>query len=132
MLRGQRCLQRPRLHRMPGPWDLGPRPVRRSRELAAPCSPAGLLPAAGVASTGSCVFDRGRRAPNWRSEMNGTVRSRAVPGCRWRRAPGRRALHTVIVSAGLVVLLGAAVATAATGGSKFATSELALKAELSL
>jgi len=38
----------------------------------------------------------------------------------------------VVVSAGLVVLLGATVAAAATGGSRFATSELALKAELSL
>jgi hypothetical protein len=64
--------------------------------------------------------------------MNGTGGSRAVPRIRGPRAAGRRALRTAVVSAGLVVLLGAAVATAATERSKFATSELALTAELSL
>src|SRR3954452_19721149 len=64
--------------------------------------------------------------------MSGTGGRRAVRGTSGRRAPGRRALRTVVVFAGLVVLLGAAAAAAATGESRFATSEFALRAELSL
>jgi hypothetical protein len=68
----------------------------------------------------------------WRSEMNRTGGSRVIREKRGRRAPGPRALRTVVVFAGLVVLLGAAGAAAATGGSEFATGELALGAKLSL
>ena len=62
--------------------------------------------------------------------MNGTAGSRVTRGSRGRRAP--RGLGTAVVFAGLVVLLGAAGAATATGGSEFATGELALRAELSL
>jgi hypothetical protein len=64
--------------------------------------------------------------------MNGTGGSRVIRGKRGRRAPGPRGLRTVVVFAGLVVLLGAAGAAAATGASEFATGELALRAELRL
>jgi hypothetical protein len=64
--------------------------------------------------------------------MNGTGGSRVIRGKRGRRAPGPRRLRTVVVFAGLVVLLGAAGAAAATGASEFATGELALRAELRL
>jgi hypothetical protein len=64
--------------------------------------------------------------------MNGTGGSRVIRENRGRRAPGPRGLRTVVVFAGLVVLLGAAGATAATGAADFATGELALMAELRL
>jgi HYR domain len=64
--------------------------------------------------------------------MTGTRGSRVIRGKSGRRAPGLGGLCTVLVFAGLVVLLGAAGAAAATGGSEFTTGELALRAELSL
>jgi hypothetical protein len=64
--------------------------------------------------------------------MNRTGGSRVIRRERGRRAPGPRGLRTVVVFAGLGVLLGAACAAAAMGGSEFASGELALTAKLRL